>query len=142
MNERPTPETDAEHAQFAMGGFTLDFCRKLERERDEAREDLEFRRGLYKVLEESNNRLMATNEEAAGFARKLERERNEAREQLAAAKHFLEKYIAERDEARELCRELIDLVAYGLGQSGQEWSLDAMRQARETIQKAKALEAK
>ena len=38
MNERPTPETDAEHAQFSMGGFTLDFCRKLERERDEARE--------------------------------------------------------------------------------------------------------
>ena len=31
-----TPETDAENAQFAMGGFTLDFCRKLERERDEA----------------------------------------------------------------------------------------------------------
>ena len=58
MSERPTPETDAEHAQFAMGGFTLDFCRKLERERDEARE------------------------------------------QLSAAKHFLEKYIAERDEAR------------------------------------------
>jgi hypothetical protein len=40
MNERPTPETDAEHKQFAMGGFTLDFCRKLERERDEAREEL------------------------------------------------------------------------------------------------------
>ena len=39
MKERPTPETDAEHEQFAMGGFTLDFCRKLERERDEARED-------------------------------------------------------------------------------------------------------
>ena len=38
MSGRPTPETDAEHAQFAMGGFTLDFCRKLERERDEARE--------------------------------------------------------------------------------------------------------
>lgn len=30
-----TPETDAQHSQFAMGGFTLDFCRKLERERDE-----------------------------------------------------------------------------------------------------------
>ena len=40
MNERPTPETDAEHKQFAMGGFTLDFCRKLERERDEAREEI------------------------------------------------------------------------------------------------------
>lgn len=35
-----TPETDAEHKQFAMGGFTLDFCRKLERERDEVREKL------------------------------------------------------------------------------------------------------
>ena len=35
-----TPETDAEHAQFAMGGFTLDFCRKLERERDDARLEL------------------------------------------------------------------------------------------------------
>lgn len=34
-----TPETDAEHARFAMGGFTLDFCRKLERERNKARED-------------------------------------------------------------------------------------------------------
>jgi hypothetical protein len=32
-----TPETDAEHAQFAMGGFTMDFCRRMERERDEAR---------------------------------------------------------------------------------------------------------
>lgn len=40
MSDRPTQETDAEHAQFAMGGFTLDFCRKLERERDEAREAL------------------------------------------------------------------------------------------------------
>ena len=38
MSDLPTPETDAEHAQFRMGGFTLDFCRKLERERDEARE--------------------------------------------------------------------------------------------------------
>lgn len=41
LSDRPTPETDAEHAQFRMGGFTLDFCRKLERERDEAREGLE-----------------------------------------------------------------------------------------------------
>ena len=30
---------------------------------------------------------------------RLERERDEARKQLSAAKHFLEKYIAERDEA-------------------------------------------
>jgi hypothetical protein len=47
----------------------------------------------------------------------------------------------ERDEARELCRELSDLVAYGLGQSGEPWSLDAMRQATDAIKKAKALES-
>lgn len=62
MSERPTPETDAEHAQFAMGGFTLDFCRKLERERDKFAED-------------------ATNY----YARigELEKERDEARDLLA-----------------------------------------------------------
>lgn len=57
-------------------------------------------------------------------------------------RNFTRKLERERDEARELCRELVDLVAYGLGQSGEPWSADAMRQARETIQKAKALEAK
>jgi hypothetical protein len=35
-----TPETDAEHAQFPMGGFTLDFARKLERDRDRLAEAL------------------------------------------------------------------------------------------------------
>ena len=28
----PTPRTDAEHYQFPMGGFNLDFARQLERE--------------------------------------------------------------------------------------------------------------
>ena len=46
----------------------------------------------------------------------------------------------ERDEARELLRILIGLVAYGLGQSGEEWSLDAMRQATAAIQNAKSLQ--
>ena len=46
----------------------------------------------------------------------------------------------ERDEARGLCRELCDLVAYGLGQSGEPWSIDAMRQATTAIQNAKSLE--
>jgi len=36
----PTPRTDTEHAQFPMGGFTLDFARQLERELTEAREEL------------------------------------------------------------------------------------------------------
>jgi hypothetical protein len=44
MNTQPTPETDAENAKFPMGGFTLDFARKLERERDEAREERDIAR--------------------------------------------------------------------------------------------------
>ena len=47
----------------------------------------------------------------------------------------------ERDEARGLLRILAGLVAYGLGQSGEEWSLEAMRQATTAIQNAKSLGA-
>jgi hypothetical protein len=36
MNERPTPESD--EAQFGIGRVSVDFARRLERERDEARE--------------------------------------------------------------------------------------------------------
>ena len=41
MNERPTPETDAKIQIY--GGYVrlADFARRLERERDEAREELE-----------------------------------------------------------------------------------------------------
>ncbi len=46
----------------------------------------------------------------------------------------------ERNEARELLRILAGLVAYGLGQSGEEWSLEAMRQATTAIKNAKSLE--
>jgi hypothetical protein len=50
-----TPETDAEHAQFPMGGFTLDFARKLERERDRLAEALFMcRRELVDVLDDIN----------------------------------------------------------------------------------------
>jgi hypothetical protein len=49
-----TPETDA--AVIAAGGDWSPVLRavaqRLERQRDEAREDLEFRRGLYKVQEQ------------------------------------------------------------------------------------------
>jgi hypothetical protein len=37
MSEQQTPETDAHNNDYQIGGFTLDFCRRLERERDEAR---------------------------------------------------------------------------------------------------------
>ena len=55
MSEQPTPETDAfitSQDYSPTGHQWRNFTRKLERERDEAREDLEFRRGLYRVQEE------------------------------------------------------------------------------------------
>lgn len=49
MNERPTPETD--EAQFGTGRVSVDFARRLERERDEAREELEDWRNAAKGAE-------------------------------------------------------------------------------------------
>lgn len=82
---KPTPETDKAMKYWPSEDSELvysDFARRLENERDEAREDLEFRRGLYKVLEEANNRLRTTNEEAVELARTLKQERDEARKAL------------------------------------------------------------
>jgi hypothetical protein len=53
---------------------------------------------------------------------------------------FARRLERERDEARESLRILAGLVAYGLGQSGEEWSLEAMRQATTAIKNAKSLE--
>ena len=57
MEHKPTPETDAaEIIQVFMGipdgrtgRVSIDFARKLERERDELKSDLEFRRDLYRL---------------------------------------------------------------------------------------------
>jgi hypothetical protein len=38
MSERPTPETDAAH--FGPGAVSVEFARRMERERDEAREQI------------------------------------------------------------------------------------------------------
>ena len=130
MSERPTPETDAaERMAFAQEYMVpTAFARKLERERDQARE------GQMEALCDCQR-----------LARKIDDIRDVFDHQdedwtgsttLAKA---VSKVIRERDEARELCRELSDLVAYGLGQSGEPWSLDAMRQATAAIQKTKQM---
>jgi hypothetical protein len=122
MNERPTPETDAEHAKFAMGGFTLDFCRKLERERDEAREELhDIRLNLGEdadgytllhavcVLQNERNEAMEDSlEQARLLGMGSEREAKlisdlEFRRGLyKVQEQYLETARRERDEAREL----------------------------------------
>jgi hypothetical protein len=57
MNTQQTPETDDHHARFPMGGFTLDFARWLERERDEARKNAETSKANKRVLKDENKRL-------------------------------------------------------------------------------------
>ena len=95
-------------------------CEQLERERDEAREATAKWESSFDAMERAGAEQARRADENREWALRAERE---------------------RDEARELCRELSDLVAYGLGQHGSFWSLAAMRQATTAIQKVKALEA-
>ena len=107
MSDRPTPETN----NISRGNHVVptEWAQQLERERDEARTDLEFRRGLYKVQEQYLETARRERDEAVeeikewktlclwggtpehihGFIRgqqsriqHLERERDEAREAL------------------------------------------------------------
>ena len=99
MNERPTPETDAEHDQFAMGGFTLDFCRKLERERDEAREQLKEARKHLKDANRGGQRNAIVSNIQAGKLVELRKERDKLENDLDSMKR-------ERDEARDESQRL------------------------------------
>jgi hypothetical protein len=81
MSERPTPETDASTHDLSDYGppvlcswgdwVDADFARKLERERDEARTELEMWRDGNIIHEIHRNEL-----------EKVERERDEARAEL------------------------------------------------------------
>jgi hypothetical protein len=79
-----TPETD----NLARGNHVVptEFAQQLERERDEAREDLEFRRELYKVQEELFENARSERDEA--------REEVEKWEQTAC------------DKLSEVCRQI------------------------------------
>ena len=97
-----TPETNsiirnaqaADHPPTRLAATLTVKCEKLERERDEAREALEFRRELYKVQEKC--------------LEDARRERDEAFQLLASEKttrnHIIKRSVEveqERDEARE-----------------------------------------
>ena len=140
MSDRPTPETDAAScsnevemltsqsdpsafyhrlcdAVAEIGKWKNDFD-VMKRERDEAREDLEFRRGLYKAQEEHLETARRERDEALEDARllaerltrleldsafelaKLERERDKAREDATNFYAKIGELECERDEAR------------------------------------------
>ena len=72
---------------------------RVVRERDEAREDLEFRRGLYKVQDE--------------YFETARRERDEAREKAERYRLEANAIMMQRDEAREEINRLkviLDLI--------------------------------
>jgi hypothetical protein len=85
-----TPETDAEHAQFAMGGFTLDFCRRLERERDEWK-CLAF--SAYDIVTDKCDLPNGVYDLPAAID-KLKRERDEARKKIKELIYIAERAIA------------------------------------------------
>jgi hypothetical protein len=116
MNDRPTPETDAvvrnaataDHPPTRLAATLTVKCEKLERERDEAREAAAKWESSFNAVERAGAEQARRADENREWALRSERERDEAREQLSAAKHFLEKYIVERDEAREALQRIAD----------------------------------
>ena len=109
MNDTPTPETDAlisvglENADREC--VPADFTRKLERERDGAREQIEVCRGIIE-------RTVTARNSALSDLTELERERDEAREALAsrevviAQQRVITDLILERDQARAVLQEI------------------------------------
>ena len=82
MIDRPTPETDASQHEGLLRGNAMptqvvhvNFARKLERERDGAREQIEVCRGIIE-------RTVIARNSALSDLTELERERDEAREAL------------------------------------------------------------
>ena len=84
MNTRPTPETD--EAQFGTGQVSVDFARRLESERDEARFDLDFRRRLGDWQNKTINELTHARDEA----RKQRDRLAEALQKVSTSWNFVE----------------------------------------------------
>ena len=112
MIDQPTPETDASQHEGLLRGNAMptqvvhvNFARKLERERDGAREQIEVCRGIIE-------RTVIARNSALSDLTELERERDEAREALAsrevviAQQNVITDLILERDQARSVLQEI------------------------------------
>jgi len=98
VNRRPTPETDA----LARGNHVVptEFAQDLESERDEARSDLEFRRGLFQLQEQQLNEVRVERDalqeqlDAAIMLGKMQERRHERdlEELIAAAKAVIDRW--------------------------------------------------
>lgn len=97
MSNEPTPETES-WSGWGIGGLQVvpaSFARKLERERDEALSELEFRRDLFKLQEQQLNDVRAERDEARETAERYRLEANAMmmqRDRLAEALQFATAY--------------------------------------------------
>ena len=151
MSETPTPETDAYIMQsYSPTGLQWRcFARKLERERDEARRDLDASEELHrrrfgtlrKELAASNlgaERNAKVNQGLCAKLAEAERERDEARRELAAVEALLGKGWSEseletqreRDEAMRWWKE-----------AWEGWT-QALDERNEAVRELSALKAK
>ena len=121
-----TPRTD----DLARGNHVVptEWAEHLERELYEANKELHKQLVRYDQLFDEAEKIRIERDEAL-----MDRANGDIA--TMTINHY-ERILRERDEARELLRILAGLVAYGLGQSGEEWSLEAMRQATSAIQKS------
>lgn len=107
MSERPTPETDAEVNELVTSNtynmVTASFSRRLERERDEAREAAEKAKAFKRVLKEDNA--------------KLRRELDELNKRLVEVSKLGVDLLIEREDLRKgvaVERALADRLAHAL----------------------------
>ena len=110
MNDQPTPETDAVQHEgllrtnpIPMQVVTANFARKLERERDEANEELHKQLVRYDQLFVEAEQIRIERDEA--------REALASREVVIAQQNVITDLILERDEAREVASELSDIAS-------------------------------
>ena len=98
MNDRPTPETDAKASPhigfFSCATVPAEFARKLERERNEARQDLEHWKSEWEIVEARLCGWKHPRDNGIIFEHEiipvLRKERDEAREEVRVLKAILD----------------------------------------------------
>jgi hypothetical protein len=133
MNDTPETRWFFSRANVDNWNDQIDFCEKLERERDEARFDLAFRRDLYKLQEERVKELEAevklwkenatSNKDVFNF---VERERDEAVNACHIWQRGHSKLVADRDDwkrlaveqEKQIANQLTILQEHGLAEYG------------------------
>ena len=116
MNDRPTPETDAFFRTFVHGQAApshaeyYDRMRRLERERDEAREAAEKAKAFKRVMKEDNAKLRRDLDKAQRDADTFLENFGKTQERAINTERELDEA---RDDHRFLLREIFNLTQIG-----------------------------